>query len=98
MWPGYGENSRVLKWVVERVNDAAPAVDTPIGRLPAPGALELRGLDLGEARLGEVLKVDVNEWRGEVPKIAQHFDNLGNRLPRAMRTQLDALAQRLAAV
>ena len=98
VWPGYGENSRVLKWIVERVAGHGVAVDTPIGRVPAPGALDLANLHVTADALETALRVDVNEWKGEVPKIRQHFDHLGNRLPAAMRAQLDALSRRLAAV
>ncbi len=95
LWPGYGENSRVLKWVFERVNGTADAVDTPIGRLPAPGSLDVSGLDLAKAELEELLKVDLGGWIAEAPLIKQHFDTFGDRLPQALRDELDRLEQRL---
>ena len=97
LWPGYGENSRVLKWIIERVNGTGVAVESPIGFVPAPGALDLDGLGLTPEQLEGVLRVDAAEWTAELPKIAQHFDNLGSRLPVAMRQQLAGLGERFAA-
>ncbi|HEX5631996.1 MAG TPA: phosphoenolpyruvate carboxykinase domain-containing protein, partial [Gemmatimonadales bacterium] len=96
LWPGYGENSRVLKWVFERVHGSAEAVDTPIGRLPAPGSLDLSGLKLPETAMAELLKVDVERWSGEVPVIRQHFAKFGARLPKGLADELSALEQRLS--
>lgn len=96
LWPGYGENSRVLKWVVERVQGTAKAVDTPIGRLPAPGALDLEGVAVSEAALQELLKVDVEGWTNEVPLMKAHFDKFGAKLPQGLRDELAALESRLA--
>jgi phosphoenolpyruvate carboxykinase (GTP) len=97
LWPGYGENSRVLKWIIQRVggDPAAAAVETPVGLIPAPGALDLDGLALSPESFDAVMKVDAAEWQAELPKIAAHFDNLGERLPAEMRTQLAALQARL---
>src|SRR4051812_18933913 len=95
LWPGFGENSRVLEWVFERVDGKGEAVETPIGMLPAKGAIPTDGLDVSDADMDELLKVDVAEWREEVPSIAEHFDALGERLPAALRDQLTALQQRL---
>jgi phosphoenolpyruvate carboxykinase (GTP) len=97
LWPGYGENSRVLKWVFERVHGSAKAVDTPIGRLPAPGSLDLSGLTLSEQALDELLHVDVERWNQELPVIRKHFDKFGARLPQGLRDELAALEQRLTA-
>ena len=98
LWPGYGENSRVLKWVVEQLSGSGTAIETPIGLLPKAGALTLDGLGLSDAEVAEILKVDAAEWTGELPKIAQHFANLGERVPAQMHAQLAALEKRLAAV
>ena len=98
LWPGYGENSRVLKWIVEQISGSGTAVETPIGLLPTAGALTLDGLGLSDAEVAEILKVDVAEWTGELPKIAQHFANLGEHVPAQMHAQLAALEKRLAAV
>jgi phosphoenolpyruvate carboxykinase (GTP) len=97
LWPGYGENSRVLKWVVERVQGTAKAIDTPIGRLPAPGALDLTGLNLSDSAVQELLRVDVEGWSNEVPLMKAHFDKFGSKLPQGLRDELSALEQRLAA-
>ena len=97
LWPGYGENSRVLKWVVERINGSAPAIETPIGLLPAPGALDVEGLKLTPEQVDAVLAVDAEEWKGELSKINQHFAHLGPRLPTEMTKQLAALGARLGA-
>ncbi|MBI5710385.1 MAG: phosphoenolpyruvate carboxykinase (GTP) [Candidatus Eisenbacteria bacterium] len=95
LWPGYGENSRVLKWVFERVTGTGKAVDTPIGRLPAPGALDLTGLAVPEASLAEVLRVDVEGWTSELPLIKEHLARFGAKLPQGIRDELAALEQRL---
>jgi phosphoenolpyruvate carboxykinase (GTP) len=97
LWPGYGENSRVLKWIIERVIGTAEAVESPIGLLPAPGALDVKGLNVSEDQMAQVFTVDPAEWKGEIPKISQHFTNLGDRLPSAMHTQLSSLEERLSA-
>jgi phosphoenolpyruvate carboxykinase (GTP) len=98
LWPGYGENSRVLKWIIQRVSGdpAAAAVETPVGYLPAPGSLDLDGLTVSPESFEAVMKVDAAEWKAELPKIAAHFDNLGDRLPGEMRAQLTALEARLS--
>jgi len=96
LWPGYGENSRVLKWIFERVHGTAQAVDTPIGRLPAPGALDLSGLKLADTALDELLRVDIEGWSNELPVMKQHFQKFGSRLPQGLRDELSALEQRLA--
>jgi phosphoenolpyruvate carboxykinase (GTP) len=95
LWPGYGENSRVLKWVFERVAGRAEAVDTPIGRLPVPGALDLSGLQIDPEHVRILTSVDVEGWLAEVPLIRSHYDSFGARLPAALREQLDTLERRL---
>ena len=95
LWPGYGENSRVLEWIFERVADAGEAVDTPIGRVPAPGAIDTTGLKVSEEDMTELLSVDSEEWRRELPLISEHYDRFGERIPPALRDELDALAKRL---
>ncbi|MFM8558658.1 MAG: phosphoenolpyruvate carboxykinase domain-containing protein, partial [bacterium] len=95
LWPGYGENSRVLKWVVERVQGTAKAVDTPIGHLPAAGALDISGLDVSPAALEELMRVDVEGWLSEVPSMRAHFDKFGAKLPQGLRDELEALESRL---
>ncbi|HXS82184.1 MAG TPA: phosphoenolpyruvate carboxykinase (GTP) [Methylomirabilota bacterium] len=96
LWPGYGENSRVLKWIFERVHGTAQAIDTPIGKLPAPGALDLGGLKLADSALDELLRVDIEGWSNELPVMKKHFEKFGSRLPQGLRDELGALEQRLA--
>ena len=97
LWPGYGENSRVLKWVVERCAGTADAVETPIGYLPTPSALDLTGLDIPAADLDELLRVDVAGWLAEIPLIREHYAQFGQELPAQLTKELDALEKRLRA-
>ena len=97
LWPGYGENSRVLKWVFERCGGKAHAEDTPIGRLPRPSDLDTRGLDLPAANLQKLLSVDAEGWLAEVPLIREHFARFGNRLPKGLSEEVNKLEQRLKA-
>jgi len=94
-WPGFGDNSRVLEWVLRRVDGDAEALDTPIGRVPAADALDTRGLDLDPTVLAELLTVDSRRWRAEVPKLREHYDSLGVGLPTELRDQLAVLEKRL---
>ena len=97
LWPGYGDNSRVLKWIFERCDGKAGAVDTPIGRLPGAGDLDTNGLDLPAANLEKVLSVDVDGWLEELPLIEKHFEQFGKHLPQGMRDEVTHLKQRLEA-
>jgi len=97
LWPGFGENSRVLKWVVQRLEGEAEAVDTPIGRVPAPGSLDIERLDTTEDDIAKALTVDPEEWREELPQIEEWFDMFGDKLPTVLRTELDDLKERLKA-
>jgi len=95
LWPGYGDNSRVLEWVFERVSGGGEAVDTPIGLIPAPGAIDTKGLDVSAADMENLLTVNVDEWRAEVPSIRQHFASFGDKLPPELNAQVDKLEQQL---
>ncbi len=95
LWPGYGENSRVLAWVFERCAGRAAARDTAIGRLPSDDALPLDGLALQPGALDQLLAVNEDEWRAELPLIEEHFAVFGDRLPTALHDELDVLAKRL---
>jgi len=97
LWPGYGENSRVLKWIFERCDGKVHAVDTAIGRLPAPADLDTKGLDLPAAKVAKLLEVDIQGWLDEVPRIREHFAKFGDRLPKGMQDELTGLEQRLRA-
>ena len=95
LWPGFGENSRVLKWVVERMEGQAAAVETPIGHVPTPESLDTTGLDMTEEALEAALAVDVEEWRAELPQITEWFEKFGDHLPAVLWTELDGLKARL---
>ena len=95
LWPGFGENSRVLKWVCERCDGKADAVETPIGHLPTPEALDLDGLDIPDADLAELLEVDAARWLQQVPAFREHYARFGDKLPKRLADQLDQLEQRL---
>jgi phosphoenolpyruvate carboxykinase (GTP) len=96
LWPGYGDNSRVLAWVHDRVSGRGMAVDTQIGRLPAPGAIHTAGVDVTDAALAELLSVDADAWRAEIPLIEEHYAQFGDRLPAPLHEQLDQLDKRLS--
>jgi len=95
LWPGFGENSRVLKWIVERIDGQAEAVETPIGHVPTPGALDVEGLDMTEEDLAAALAVDAEEWKAEIPQITEWFEKFGDDLPAVLWTELDGLKARL---
>jgi len=95
LWPGYGENSRVLKWIYERVTGTGTAVETPIGRLPSPEALDVKGLNIPTDDLRELLRVDREGWLRELPDIRNHYARLGERLPQELHAELAALERRL---
>ena len=95
MWPGYGENSRVLKWVFERLNGTAEADKTAIGYLPNATSLDTSGMQINEADLQAITSVDVDGWREAVPQIRDHYLAFGDRLPTELATALDALESSL---
>ena len=97
LWPGFGDNIRVLKWVLERLEGEAEAVETPIGLVPTADALDTSGLDLDPAVAEELLSVDPESWRQEIPLIEEQFDFIGERLPAELREQLETLEKRLSA-
>ena len=96
LWPGFGDNARVLKWVLERLDGSADAVETPIGLVPTPESLDTDGLEIDPAVLEELLEVDAESWRQEIPLIEAHFDAIGERLPEALRTRLETLEKKLS--
>jgi phosphoenolpyruvate carboxykinase (GTP) len=96
LWPGFGENSRVLAWIFRRCDGEAEAVDTTIGRLPAEGSLELDGLHLSADALSQLLEVDPELWQAQLPQVKEHFAKFGDDLPDALRRQLEALEDRLS--
>jgi phosphoenolpyruvate carboxykinase (GTP) len=96
LWPGFRENSRVLKWVIDRLDGAVEGESTPIGIVPARGELDLSGLDLSAEDVEAAVAVDVDEWRAELPLIEEWFAKFGDALPAGLRAELDALRERLA--
>ena len=97
LWPGYGDNSRVLAWICRRLEDDADATETQIGAVPRPEDLDLDGLSDGDrAKAADALRVDPDEWRRELPTIREHFERFGDRLPAALPAELHALEQRLS--
>ena len=95
LWPGYGENSRVLKWVFQRVAGEADAVETPIGLLPSEGDLDVAGLSISEDDLHTLLTVDNAGWRDAIPQIRQHYAQFDGKMPAQLPMALDALEDRL---
>jgi len=97
LWPGFGENSRVLEWIFRRCDDEADAVETPIGLVPAPGAIDTSGLVLPDGAMEELLSVDPEQWRAQLPQVREQFAKFGDSLPAELRDQLGALEGRLSA-
>jgi phosphoenolpyruvate carboxykinase (GTP) len=97
LWPGFGENARVLKWIAQRLDGEGEAVETPIGHVPTASALDLTGLDISAADIEAVLRVDKAEWEAELPAITEWFTKFGDKLPAVLWSELDALRSRLAA-
>ena len=95
LWPGFGDNARVLEWVFRRCDDAVDAVDTPIGRVPSKRGLDTAGLQIDSADLEQLLAVDPSEWLEEVGPIREFYADFGAKLPRELSEQLDALEARL---
>ncbi|MGI9578790.1 MAG: phosphoenolpyruvate carboxykinase domain-containing protein, partial [Microthrixaceae bacterium] len=96
IWPGFGENSRVLKWVMERLDGTADATETAIGFVPTTDSLDIDGLDITEAELETILSVDPDAWKDELELIEDHYEFIGERLPDAVRGQLEDLRTRLS--
>jgi phosphoenolpyruvate carboxykinase (GTP) len=96
LWPGFGENVRVLKWILERVRGGGQAVETPIGFVPTPEAIDLEGLNLSQQALAELLSVDNDAWTAELEDIRCFLEQFGDRLPQEIWDEHRALARRLA--
>ncbi|MBH0778707.1 phosphoenolpyruvate carboxykinase (GTP) [Nocardia bovistercoris] len=96
LWPGFGENSRVLEWIIGRIEGSAQAVATAIGNVPTAAQLDLDGLDVDSVDVDEALKVDAEEWRKEIPLIEEWFEFVGDKLPSGVRDEFEAMKQRLA--
>jgi phosphoenolpyruvate carboxykinase (GTP) len=98
MWPGFGENSRVLAWIFRRLTGDAEAVDTAIGLLPplGQGGIDTEGLDVSADTMAKLLEVDTDGWAAQLPQMKAHYAEFGDKLPPELRGQLDALEQRLS--
>jgi phosphoenolpyruvate carboxykinase (GTP) len=96
LWPGFGENSRVLKWIIDRIEHKANGKTTPIGTVPSAADLDLSGLDVDPADVDAALEVNVDEWRQEIPQIEEWFEFVGEKLPTGIKDEFDALKHRLA--
>ena len=96
LWPGFGENSRVLEWIFRRCDGTAESIDTPIGYLPRIDALTTDGLDLQPGALDQLLSVNLDGWRQELPLIREHYAQFGDHLPKELAEQLDILEHRLS--
>ncbi|HSK61598.1 MAG TPA: phosphoenolpyruvate carboxykinase domain-containing protein, partial [Actinomycetospora sp.] len=97
LWPGFGENGRVLKWIIERLEGKAAAAETPIGHVPTADQIDTDGLSEPAEDIEASLHVDLEEWKAEIPLIEEWFDTIGDKLPTSMRDELEALKQRLGA-
>ncbi len=95
LWPGFGENSRALKWMCERIDGKVGAKKTPIGYLPNYSDLDLGGLNIPQENIKELLGVDVEAWKLEIPKMEKYFSQFGDHLPKRLRNQFDELRNRL---
>jgi phosphoenolpyruvate carboxykinase (GTP) len=95
LWPGFGENSRVLEWVFRRCDEESETVDTPIGLLPAEGELNTDGLEISAEEMRELLSVDADALRAQMPQVEEHLARFGDDLPDRVRAQLEALKERL---
>ena len=96
LWPGFGENSRVLEWVFRRCNFEGETVDTPVGLVPAAGELNLDGLEISEQAMRELLTVDGEQVKAQLPQVEEFLGQFGDRLPTEIEGQLEALKRRLA--
>jgi phosphoenolpyruvate carboxykinase (GTP) len=95
LWPGYGENLRVLEWILERCNGQGEAIQSPIGYLPTPGAFDMTGLDIPESTMRKLVEVNIEDWKAEADDMAKFFDSLGPRMPWEIRNELENLKRRL---
>jgi phosphoenolpyruvate carboxykinase (GTP) len=95
LWPGFGENSRVLAWIFRRLEDEVGAEETPVGLLPQAGGIDTDGVDVDAETLGKLLNVDLDEWAQQVPQMREHYARFGKQLPDELRAQFDALADAL---
>src|SRR5436305_14960402 len=99
MWPGFGENSRVLAWIFRRCQDSGEAVETPVGLVPpvGEGGIDISNLDVSEDTMAKLLEIDPDAWKQQLPQVHEHFARFGDHLPQELRSQLEELERRLDA-
>ena len=95
LWPGFGDNSRVLKWIVERISGTGEATETPIGNIPAPDAIDTEGLNVSAQGMAEILEVCKDSWLAEIKSIKENYISYGDKLPKELSDELSALENRL---
>ncbi len=95
LWPGFGENLRVLRWIIDRCEERIPARETPIGNLPFPNDIDTRELDVSAGTIAELLSVDVEHWQAENAHFAEYLDGFGDRVPEALRQEQKRIASEL---
>ena len=95
LWPGFGENSRVLKWIFDRCEGKAEVNETPIGNVPSPDAIDFSGLKLSSSQIEHLLKVEIDGWLKEIPMIKAYYEEYHDRLPKELSEELEGLKSRL---
>jgi phosphoenolpyruvate carboxykinase (GTP) len=95
LWPGFGDNSRVLKWIIQRCKGEADAFVTPIGYLPRLCDIDLKGLKIDSENMNQLLNVDIEQWQAELPEIKEHLATLGGHLPEELWEEYSRLRERL---
>ncbi len=96
LWPGFGENLRVLRWIIDRCENRVGAEETPIGDLPKTGDIDLTGIDVSNETLEQLLAVDPAQWRDEMKEIGEYLDTFGDRVPPRLREELGRVTERLS--
>ncbi len=96
LWPGFGENLRVLRWIIDRCEQRIDAQETPIGYLPRPEDIDTNGLDVKDATMEALLSVNVEQWREEMSSVGEYLDSYGERLPDALRSEHEKVVAELA--
>ena len=98
LWPGFGDNARVLKWVVDRLEGTVEAQETPVGLVPNPADIDTTGLDMTQEQVAKALAVKVEDWEKELPLIEEWFAKFGDKLPEELKAQLETLQKNIESV
>jgi phosphoenolpyruvate carboxykinase (GTP) len=96
LWPGFGENLRVLEWIIGRCDGSRSAVETPVGHIPAPTDINLEGLGLSQTAIDSLLEIDIDGWRGEIAATGEYLDSFGERMPRALKLEQERMVESLS--